>query len=362
MNRYLEVDVAIIGGGSAGETIALRCAEGGLRVALIEAALVGGECPYYACIPAKSLLFSAAAGESWISAVELRDRHVKFRDDRAIVDQLQSAGVLVMRGFGQVVNESIIRVQQGDDAVFLNCEDVVIATGSEPVVPIIPGLDRRFMWTSDQALSSAELPRRVAILGGGPVGCELAQIYSRFGSTVTLIEAAERLLSSESEFISAQLQQVLISEGVDVRTSTEVLRTTAGNVALDLHLSCGGPLSVDRVIMAVGRRPQVEHLALERIGVNPADIASGLRIDDFGEIRPGLWAAGDVTGSTPFTHAANYQARAIALNILGGDYRMRLSAIPRAVYTEPAVLAVGERWDAQSAARGLIRAGFDLAD
>ncbi len=359
MNDVIEVDVAIIGAGSTGETVALRCAAGGLRVAMIESSLVGGACPYLACIPAKSLLYSAAAGESWDAAIALRERHVQFRSDRAAGDRLRAAGVILVRGHGQLVAENIVRVRQNRSEVLVKCTDLVIATGSEPIMPSIPGLEQRFIWSSDQALSSAILPLRVAILGGGPVGCELAQIYARFGASVTLIEESIRLLPAEAPFISAHMHKILETEGVELRAPAQVAAARSSDWEVELELTRGENVTADRVIMAVGRRPQVAQLDLSMIGLDLDLAAAGLKTDAFGVIQPGVWAAGDVTGSTPFTHAANYQARAIAKNILGQDYRMRLAAVPRAVYTEPAMMAVGEVWAADC---GMIRAGFDLGD
>src|SRR5215831_13579393 len=206
------VDVVVLGGGIAGERVAVEVASGGKSVALIEAGLVGGESPYLACIPSNSLLRSARNGESWEHAVARRDALIARLDDSAAASRLASAGVGLVRGAGRVASPG-----DGAAKVRLAYSDLVIATGSEPVAPPIGGLADIQAWTTAEALTCHDLPRRLIILGGGPAGCELAQIYATFGSAVTLVEAEDRLLAAEAAFTGEILAGVLHRAGVDLR-------------------------------------------------------------------------------------------------------------------------------------------------
>jgi dihydrolipoamide dehydrogenase len=357
------VDIAVLGAGSAGEVVAARCASAGRSVAVVEADLVGGECPYRACIPSKSLLASAAAGLDWKQAVLRRDEHAGHQDDSDAARDLRDAGARVVRGTGRVTAPGVLEVVAGTDGgrTRVRFERLVISTGSTAVVPRLPGLDDVPVWTSDDALTSDRLPSRLVILGGGPVGCELAQAYARFGSDVTLVEASPRLMPGEARFVGETLAEVLRRDGVDVQVSATAERAEPGADGLVLHLDGGGTVTADVLLLAVGRRPRLDpDLGLEHLGVDPS--SGALDVDARGRLADGVWAAGDVTGQAPFTHTATQLARVVAADLLGQSHRLLLDGVPRAVYTHPAVLCVGITPDraAENGVR-LATAGLDLS-
>lgn len=315
-------DVVVLGGGSAGEAVARGLAERARSVALVEQALVGGECPYLACMPSKAMLRAAAEGRTWSEAVRFRDEVAEHRDDTGTVRSLQDAGVDVIRGRGVITAAGVVRV--GADQ--LRYDDLVIATGAATVLPPIDGLDERAAWTSDDALSSDEKPERLLVLGGGPVGCELAQIYARFGVDVTIVESSPHLLPKDPEFIGASIRTALERDGVTVRVDEELT---------------AAPTDGSRLLVATGKRPRVEGLGLELLGVTPDDDGA-LAVDDRLRVIDRVWAVGDVNGVAPYTHAANYQAKVVVDNLTGRVRRADHRAIPRTVYTDPAVFCVGD--------------------
>lgn len=328
-------DVVVLGGGSAGEAVA-RALAGKRSVAIVEDRLVGGECPYLACMPSKALLKAAARRVSWPEAVAFRDDVADHRDDSEVVDDLEQQGIEVIRGRGRVTGPG--RLEVGGQEV--EWRDLVVTTGAAPIIPPIEGLDGIDAWTSDDALASDELPRRLAIIGGGPIGCELAQVYARFGSTVTVVEASQRLVEKEPEFVGALLRQVLESDGVDLRTGTQAERVQRTDSGLRLHLSDGSLVDADRVLVATGKKPRTEGLGLDALGIAPGEKGE-LVVDDACRVADHVWAAGDVTAVAPYTHTANYQAKVLAENLLGGRRSADYRAIPRAVYTDPPAAAVG---------------------
>jgi pyruvate/2-oxoglutarate dehydrogenase complex dihydrolipoamide dehydrogenase (E3) component len=354
-------DVVVLGAGSAGEWVAGGIADEGGSVALIEALRVGGECPYVACIPSKAMLQSAHArrqaryledlggaaappgldadGPAFGAAVRRRDKLSSGRDDSDAARSIVKRGVTLLRGTGRIARPGAIEV----GAKEIGYRDLVVATGSMPVIPSIDGLDAVPAWTSDQALSAPERPPSLLILGGGAVGSELAQAYAGFGVSVTLVEAAGQLIGNEDARIAADLAAALRSSGVTVRLGVSVTRLelTAGRMARAL-LSDGTAIEASRVVLAVGRAPATGGLGLEAIGVTPTD-AGALRVDDRCRVegQEHVWAAGDVTGIAPYTHGANYQARIVTENLLGGSRTADYRAIPRVVYTEPPLASVG---------------------
>ncbi len=325
-------DVVILGCGSGGEVLAPALAQAGKRVAVVEERLLGGECPYFACMPSKALLVDAAAHVDWTSAVRRRDKVAAHRDDSGVAERFAREGITVFRGRGVVTGPGTLRV--GPDEIAWT--DLVVNTGSVPIAPPIEGLDTVPTWTSDQALTSEELPARLTVLGGGPVGCELAQAYSRFGSAVTLVEALPRLLAAEAEFVGTVIAQALTADGVDVRPGVSLERVDDGK----LCLSDGSRVETDRVLIAVGRRPAVAGIGLDTLGLPTAE---PLKVDPACRVvgADRVWAVGDVTGVAPFTHTANYQARAAVEALLGRPATTDYRAIPRVVYTSPAVYCVG---------------------
>jgi pyruvate/2-oxoglutarate dehydrogenase complex dihydrolipoamide dehydrogenase (E3) component len=356
-DRY---DVAVLGAGSAGEVVATRLAGAGRRVLVVESGLVGGECPYLACMPSKVLLRDLTRGRSWAQAVARRDEVAKHQDDADAARELTDAGVTLIRGRGRIAASGEIDVAGTAYA----WTDLVIATGSAPVLPPVDGLAEVPTWTSDQALTSTERPSRLIVLGGGAVGCELAQVYAGFGARVTLIESGPRLLGTESEFLGERLATALQNSGIDVRTGVTATRATATADGVRLDVDDGPSVSADRVLAATGRRPSTEGLGLDALGVTTDD-AGALSVDRQGRVegQARVWAAGDVTGVAPYTHTANYQAALIADNMLGRPRSADYRAIPRAVYTDPPVYAVGRLPSPGEIADGSLRvAAMDLAD
>lgn len=357
-------DVLVLGGG-AGKNVAADLARAGRSVALVERRLVGGECPYFACMPSKSLLHSARQGETWEHAVARREEVTRHLDDAPTAAAMAEAGVTVIRGYGRVARPGVVEV----DGVEYGYTDLVVATGSEPVVPDIEGIGDVPIWTSDEALTCRDLPRRLIVLGGGPVGCELSQIYAAFGSQVTLVEAEERPLAAEAPFVGDLLAEALRRMGADLRLgvgATAAERTESG---LRLRLSDGNHLDADRILIAAGRRPRVAGLGLDRLGIQ-VDPKTGIAVDvtcraiaagDQDTDATTVWAAGDVTGVAPYTHAANYQSRVVVSNVLGKRREADYRAVPRAVYTTPSVYAVGVS-PVSATGRELVAAGYDLGD
>jgi pyruvate/2-oxoglutarate dehydrogenase complex dihydrolipoamide dehydrogenase (E3) component len=383
-----DFDVVVLGGGISGVLIAVDVAQTGRSVALVEAGLVGGESPYLADMPSKSLLQSARRGETWEHAVARRDEIALHLDDTAATARLAEAGVTLIRGTGRISKPGTVEVQPNPvpgrvagrtpTAVTLRYQDLVLATGSEPVAPPVEGLTDVPAWTSAEALTCPDLPRRLVVLGAGPVGCELAQIYAAFGSQVTLVEAEPYVLPGEAQFTGEILGDALRRTGVDLRLGSPVVKAETLDEGLALTLADGSRIEADRVLLATGRRPRVSGLGLERLGI---DASAALPLDETCRVIPGpagetaaggnagkktggrVWAAGDVTAVAPYTHTARYQARIVAANILGGNRCADYRAVPRTVYTSPSVMAVGMS-PASAAAAGvdLVTTSFDLAE
>jgi pyruvate/2-oxoglutarate dehydrogenase complex dihydrolipoamide dehydrogenase (E3) component len=371
----LTYEVVVLGAGSAGEWVAGAVADSGRSVALIEKLRVGGECPYVSCIPSKSMLRSAHARQEAMrqltklggasalpaldddelafgAAVSRRDKLASQRDDTHAAASIRARGVTLMRGTGRIAGPG--RVEIGGREI--GYRDLVVATGSRPVVPPIDGLRDVPAWTSDQALSSPVYPRSLIILGGGAVGCELAQAYAGFGVRVTLIEPADQLAGGEDPAIAAELAGVLAADGIRLLIGTEVVRTEpASGGGVRGLLRDGAAVEADRLILAAGRKAATGDLGLQELGIETRQNGA-LSVDDHCRVegQQHVWAAGDVTGLAPYTHGANYQARVVSENLLGGTLAADYRAIPRVIYTDPPLASVG------MTASGARAAGADI--
>jgi dihydrolipoamide dehydrogenase len=278
-----------------------------------------------------------AAGAAYAAATARRDVIAEHRDDRAAAARLQEDGVTILRGGGRITGAGVLTV----GGTSIDWTDLVIATGSVPVIPEIPGVGSIDAWTSDQALSSADRVARLAIIGGGPVGCELADVYASFDSHVTIVQQAPRLVPREEQSIGDELARIFQQRDIAVRVSTRIEAAARTAHGVELNLSNGATLVVGRVLIAAGRKPRTD-VGLECIGVEPGP--RGLEIDETCRVRgqEHVWAGGDVTGVAPFTHTASYHGRVIAANLNGTRTVADHRALPRCVFTEPPIACVGE--------------------
>jgi dihydrolipoamide dehydrogenase len=353
-----EFDVIVIGAGPAGEVIAGRLGASGLKIALVEGNLVGGECSYFACMPSKALLRPAEAvdearrlpgaaeavtGELDVGAVlRRRDEVIHNLDDSSQLAWLEERGVAVVRGHGRLTGERTVSV--GDDGLVAR-RAVVVATGSKPLIPPIDGLREAEPWTNRQATTTKVIPARLLILGGGVVGVEMAQAFATLGSTVTLVEGGDRILPREEQFAAQQVHESLEGRGVQIITrikATAVRRN--GDVTMELEGH--DPVTGDEILVAVGRRLSTGDLGLETVGLEPG---KPIEVSDTMQspAHDWLYAVGDVNGRVLLTHMGKYQARIAADHILGKDVELRSDGAqsPRVIFTDPQVAAVGHTAD-----------------
>ena len=351
MMARMDGRIVILGGGSTGEAAAgaLRTFEPETPIALVEPGLVGGECSYYACMPSKSLLrppeaIAAArlvpgAAEAVTGTIDVerafwhRDQVTGNLDDSSQEEWLADRDIELIRGRARVAGPG--KVEVGDRIV--EFARLLVATGSVPTIPPVPGLEDVEYWTNREATSTHEVPGRLIVIGAGPVGCELAQAFSRMGSTVTLVDLSDRLLAHDHPDAGGLIADALEGEGIALRLGAEIERVEPG---LRMYLGGGETVAADRILVATGRRANVEGLGLESLGVTIGK--RGVEVDERLRAAEGVWAAGDATGIAMFTHVGKYQARIAAADMAGREARADYRAIPAVTFTDPQVASVGD--------------------
>ncbi|MDW5327868.1 NAD(P)/FAD-dependent oxidoreductase [Plantactinospora sp. KLBMP9567] len=374
-----DVDVVVVGLGVGGEEAANRLAAAGLSVVGIERNLVGGECPFWGCVPSKIMIRAAnalaearrvdhLAGQArvepdWsIVAKRIREEATAGWTDDAGVERFTSKGGRFVRGSGRLVGPGLVRV---GDETFRARVGVVLGTGTTPVIPPVPGLAGTPYWTNREAMELAELPGSVVVLGGGAIGAEVAQVLARFGVRVGMVEAGERVLAQEEPESSERVAAALRADGVTLHTGARAERVEHDGSGFTVHLADGDQLRGERLLVATGRRAVLDTLGLETVGLDPT--RRFVETDDRMRAGDGIWAVGDLTGHGAFTHVAMYQAGIAIDDILrragvhdgsAGERRADYRALPRVTFTDPEVGAVGLT-ERQARDRGLdVRTSF----
>ncbi len=349
-----DVDVVVLGVGTCGEDLSLRLLGAGLDVVGIEAALVGGECAYWACIPSKMMIRAAnilqearrvggMAGRIEVTAdwgpvaARVRTEATGGWNDSIAVERFEGRGGRLVHGLGKLTGPRTVTV--GDES-YTARRGIVIATGSKPATPPIPGLDEVDFWTAHDVIQVERLPKSMIVIGGGAVGCELGQVMARFGVDVMIVEAGNRLLPAEEPEASEAVEAALVGEGIDIHTGAAAERIWSLDGSIVVQLTGGTELESERLLVATGRIVDLSGLGLELAGLNGK--ARFIQVDERMRAADGIWAMGDVTGKAMFTHVALYQSAIIAAEILGEDRPpARYDAVPRVTFTDPEVGAVG---------------------
>ena len=361
-----DADVIVVGLGVGGDFVAGRLAEAGLEVVGIESTLVGGECPYWGCVPSKMSIRAAnalaearrvgkLAGHATVQpdwpvvARRIREEATDNWNDTAAVEQFTGKGGQFVRGHATVTGGRTVVV---DGQEFRASPGLVLATGTRPAVPPVDGLAGAPYWTNREALEAREAPASLTVAGGGAIGVELAQAFARFGSAVTIAEAADRLLPGEEPEASELVGEVLRREGIGVLTGTRLQRVSHDGRDFTVYLDGVGPVRSQRLLVATGRRADLKALGVAAAGID--DTPPFIAVDDHLRAADGVWSVGDVTGAGAFTHVAMYQARIAASDILGQAHEpASYRALPRVTFTDPEVGAVGLT-EAQARSRNVV--------
>ncbi|MER7072745.1 NAD(P)/FAD-dependent oxidoreductase [Terrabacter sp. NPDC000476] len=348
-------DVIVIGLGPGGEHVAGRLAERGLRVLGVDRRLVGGECPYWGCIPSKMMIRAADAlaearrvdglagtveevTPDWsLVAKRIREEATDDWDDQVAVDRLTGTGATFVRGTGRIAGPGRVDV---DGTAYTATRGIVVNTGTTAAVPPVEGLADTPYWTNHEIIETAELPSSLIVLGGGAIGCELSQVMARFGVDVTVVEAADRILALEEPEASEKLAAALEADGVTVRAGVGAQRVAHDGSVFTVTLADGSTLTAERLLVAAGRRADPAGVGLDTVGV--ARDARTAPVDERCRVTGGVWAVGDITGKGAFTHVSMYQAGVVIRDVLGEDGPPAdYDALPRVTFTDPEVGAVG---------------------